>query len=125
MKNYAIITAGETPVLIHSTHNVAKQIYDTAKFIRQHMDENSVLTIMDPETGYRISLCHFIQEIAGDLEKILCEYCAKEDTCIHSVTKSPTSHHIVVAAPLNTHAFRSEWVYMYSQFKLEPLCEIA
>ena len=33
MKDYAIITLGETPTLIHSTRNVAKQIYDTAAFI--------------------------------------------------------------------------------------------
>jgi hypothetical protein len=124
MKDYAIITLGETPTLIHSTRNVAKQICDTAAFIREHMDANSVLTFMDPGTEKRISLCHFMPDIANDLEKILCEYCAKEDTCIHSVIKSPTSHHIVVAAPINAQAFRPDWVYMLTDGTLQPFCQI-
>lgn len=124
MSKFNIITAGSTPLLIHSSTNVAKQIYDTANFIRKHMNRNSMLTIIDPQTEQRITMMYPIEEWEHDIENVLCEYCAKEDSYIHSVTKSPTTNHIVVAVPLNNKAFTQNAVYIYSKFRLEYMCSI-
>ena len=35
----------DTATLVHTSTNVAKQILDTAQFIRKHMNRNSVLII--------------------------------------------------------------------------------
>lgn len=124
MKPYSVITSGDAPVLIHASTNVAKQIFDTAQFIRKHMNRNSMLTIMDPETHQRITMMYPIEEWETDLENVLCAYCGQEESYIHSVTKSLTNNHMVVAVPLNKKAFKQNAIYAYLHYNMEYLCDI-
>lgn len=109
--------------LVHSSQNVAKQIVDTANFIRNLMNRNTVLSIMDPETHQRITLMYPIEEWETNIENILCAYCAQEESGIHSVTYNDHNQ-MVVLVPQNKHAFKQNALYVYSCYNLEYLRDI-
>jgi hypothetical protein len=113
----------DTATLVHTSTNVAKQILDTAQFIRKHMNRNSVLIIMDPVTHYRITMMYPIVEWETDLENVLCAYCGQEDSYIQSVVKNH-SNQMVVSVPLKNNAFKQNAVYAYMNYALEYLSDI-
>ena len=119
MKQYNIITIGDMPKLIHQTDSVARQIVDTATFIREHMNNTSMLTIMDPETNQIIAIGCFAVDMERDFERLLCEFCANEETYIHSVIHDTTKNHLIVAAPANKHFYTFNAIYTFDGLSLD------
>lgn len=123
-KNFTMITFGEMPSLVHTSDNVAVQIFDTAQFLREHMQPTSVLTIMDPTNNERIAIGCFADEMANDFERLLCEICANEDTYIHAVLHNLHTNHLIVVIPFNKHVYKYNAIYSYANQQMEYLTTI-
>lgn len=123
-KNFTMITFGEMPSLIHDSDNVAVQIHNTAKFLREHMQPTSVLTVLDPTNNERMAIGCFADEMANDFERLLCEICANEDTYIYAVVHNTHTNHLIVAIPFNKHFYKYNAIYSYASQEMEYLTTI-